>query len=88
MAKAVGEKRIFMAPVDKSELVTGYVVGGISALGQKTKLPTVVDSSVQLRETLLISAGKRGHDIELRVTDLLALTNAKVADISIGKAST
>lgn len=67
-------KRAQMADRRQAERATGYVVGGISPLGQRRRLPTVVDPSALEWETILVSAGRRGLQIELRPQDLIALT--------------
>lgn len=61
--------------------VTGYVLGGVSPVGQKKQLPTVVDDSVHLWDSVFCSAGKRGLEIELAPDDLITVTNAVVADV-------
>jgi Cys-tRNA(Pro)/Cys-tRNA(Cys) deacylase len=73
--RSVG-KRAQIAGRAEAERATGYVVGGISPLGQRRRLPTVVDESALEWETILVSAGKRGLQIELRPLDLIALTSA------------
>jgi Cys-tRNA(Pro)/Cys-tRNA(Cys) deacylase len=67
-------------PVD-AERATGYVLGGISPLGQKKSLPTVVDSSALEFGTVMVSAGKRGLQLELAPADLVRLTRARTAPI-------
>lgn len=84
LAQAVGGKRASMAKPADAEKATGYVVGGISPLGQKTALPTVVDESVELFDTVYVSGGRRGMDVGLAPADLIALTRAVVADIARG----
>jgi Cys-tRNA(Pro)/Cys-tRNA(Cys) deacylase len=64
-----------------AERATGYVIGGISPLGQRRRLPTVVDSSALDWETILVSAGRRGLQLELRPQDLVALTGASVSPL-------
>ena len=81
MANAVGVKKVSMADARKVENTTGYVLGGISPIGQKKRLQTVIDSSAQDFKTINVSAGKRGLEIELSPTDLQKLTNAKFSDI-------
>ena len=66
----------------QAERATGYVVGGISPLGQRRRLPTVVDGSALDWPTILVSAGRRGLQIELAPQDLVALTDATVAKAS------
>jgi len=84
LAAAVGGKRAAMARPADAERATGYVVGGISPLGQKTAHPTVIDETVELYDAVYVSGGRRGMDIGLAPTDLIALTNATVADIARG----
>lgn len=82
IASALKAKKAAMAqPVD-AERATGYVVGGISPLGQKKRLPVVVDSSSNNRETLFVSAGRRGLEIELAAADLVKLTGGQFAEIA------
>jgi len=75
--KAVG-KRAAMAPTERAERVTGYVAGGISPLGQRRALPTLVDDSALAHRTIFVSAGRRGLELELAPADLVALTRAEV----------
>lgn len=82
LAKALGAKKVVMARANDAEKMTGYVVGGISPLGQKQKLQTVIDSSATPFATIFISAGRRGLELELAPTDLCALTKATFAVIS------
>lgn len=82
LAQAVGGKKAAMAPKPDAERATGYVVGGISPLGQRTAHPTVVDETVWLFDTVLVSGGRRGLDVELAPDDLVRLTAATVADIA------
>jgi Cys-tRNA(Pro)/Cys-tRNA(Cys) deacylase len=77
---AVG-KRTTMAPTQRAERVTGYVAGGISPLGQRKALPTLVDETALEHETVYVSAGRRGLEIELAPGDLVALTHARVKRI-------
>jgi Cys-tRNA(Pro)/Cys-tRNA(Cys) deacylase len=71
-------KRAAMATQAEAERATGYVVGGISPLGQRRPLPAVVDESALEHETILVSAGRRGLQIELDPNDLVRLTDAGV----------
>lgn len=82
LAAAVGGKRATMADPAAAERSTGYVVGGISPLGQRTRLPTVVDDSVVERETVWVSGGKRGLDLGIAPQDLVVLTAAVVAAVA------
>lgn len=78
--RALG-KRSAMAPTDQAERVTGYVAGGISPLGQRRRLPTLLDDSAIAHDTVFVSAGRRGLEIELSPTDLAELTGAEVKRI-------
>ncbi|GAA1901185.1 Cys-tRNA(Pro) deacylase [Lapillicoccus jejuensis] len=82
VAAAVGAKRATMAPPDVAERTTGYVVGGISPLGQKRPLRTVVDVSALAHPTVYVSGGRRGFDVELTAADLVRLTAASTAPIA------
>jgi Cys-tRNA(Pro)/Cys-tRNA(Cys) deacylase len=82
LAQAVGGKKAAMADKGVAERATGYVVGGISPLGQKSPHPTVVDETVWLFDTVFVSGGRRGLDVELAPDDLVRLTRATVADIA------
>ena len=82
LAAAVGGKRAEMADPVVAERKTGYVVGGISPIGQKTALPTVLDETAELWDTVYVSGGRRGFDIELAPADLIRATDAVVADIA------
>ena len=81
LAAASGGKRAGMAASAAAERATGYVVGGISPLGQRRRLATVVDQSATEFETVYVSAGRRGLDLELAPTDLIRLTGATTARI-------
>lgn len=81
LAATVGGKKAVMADPAEAQRVTGYVVGGISPLGQKRPLPTVVDESALGFETVLVSGGRRGLDLELSPADLVRVTGARTATI-------
>jgi Cys-tRNA(Pro)/Cys-tRNA(Cys) deacylase len=82
LAQAAGGKKAVMADPAAAERATGYVVGGISPLGQKTAHPTVVDETVWLFDTVFVSGGRRGLDVELAPDDLVRMTGATVAAIA------
>lgn len=82
LARAVGAKKAAMAEVAVVERVTGYVVGGVSPLGQKKRLATVIDASAEAHQTIFVSAGRRGLEIELSPKDLAALTSGTLAPLS------
>ena len=82
LAAAVGGKRGAMADPAVAERRTGYVVGGISPIGQKTPHPTVLDETAELYASIFVSGGRRGFDIELAPADLLAVTNGRIAAIA------
>lgn len=79
-ALSLGGKAVMADPKDVVR-VTGYVLGGVSPVGQKKQLPTVVDDSVHLWDAVFCSGGKRGLEIELAPADLITVTDAVVADI-------
>ena len=83
LAAAAGGKRAEMAEPSVAERFTGYVVGGISPLGQRKPLPTVIDESVVLLERMYVSGGRRGLEIGLAPDDLVRLTDAVVAAIAV-----
>jgi Cys-tRNA(Pro)/Cys-tRNA(Cys) deacylase len=81
-AAALGHKRAEMAAAADAERATGYVVGGISPLGQRRRLPVVVDASAMAFATVFVSAGRRGLEVELAPDDLVDLTGAVVAEVA------
>ena len=82
MATAVGVKKLQLADTAAAERSTGYVVGGISPLGQRNRLPTVIDASARELATLLVSAGRRGLQVELAPQGLIDVLDATVAAIA------
>ncbi|AHI01229.1 Cys-tRNA(Pro) deacylase [Kutzneria viridogrisea] len=82
LAAALHGKKAKMAEVAAAERATGYVAGGISPLGQKKRLPLVIDSSAQGFDTVFCSAGRRGLEVELAPGDLAELTGAVLAPIA------
>jgi Cys-tRNA(Pro)/Cys-tRNA(Cys) deacylase len=82
LAAVAGGRKAEMADPAAAERATGYVVGGISPLGQRRRLPTVVDSAALAHRTILVSGGRRGLQVELAPADLVALTDATVAPIA------
>ena len=79
--RALG-KRVALAPPDRAETVTGYVTGGISPFGQRRPLPTLVDETVEILDTVWVSGGRRGLEIGLTPDDLVAQLGAEVLPIA------
>jgi Cys-tRNA(Pro)/Cys-tRNA(Cys) deacylase len=82
LAAALGVKRAEMAGIEAAERATGYVAGGISPLGQKKRLRTILDNTAAAHATIFVSAGRRGLEIELAPADLLELCNGRMAAIT------
>ena len=82
LARALGGSKARMAEVTVAERATGYVVGGISPVGQKRAHPTVVDESAAAYDSIFVSGGRRGLDIELSPADLVAVTSGALAPIA------
>ncbi len=82
LAAAVRGKRAEMCPPDTAERLTGYVVGGISPFGQKRALPVVIDETCVLFDTIFVSGGRRGLDIEIAPDDLIRVLAAVTAPIA------
>lgn len=81
-AKALNSKKAVMAEASLVERSTGYVLGGVSPLGQKKRLTTIIDESAQQYSTIFVSAGKRGLELELAADDLKQLCNGKFLPLS------
>ncbi|MCV6638530.1 Cys-tRNA(Pro) deacylase [Candidatus Albibeggiatoa sp. nov. NOAA] len=81
IARQLKAKKVVMANPQEAEKITGYVVGGISPLGQKKRLQMVLDETALNFDTIYVSAGKRGLEIELKPSDLIALCQAEVNNI-------
>ena len=82
IAATLGSKKADLAAPADAERANGYVVGGISPLGQRKRLPAVIDAGVLRHETVYVSAGRRGLELELAPADLIALTGATPAPIA------
>ena len=82
LAAALGGKKAAIADPAAAERSSGYVVGGISPIGQRKRLATVVDASALEHPTVYVSAGRRGADLELAPADLVAVTAATLASVS------
>ena len=82
IASAAGAKKAIMADRHKVQRSSGYVIGGVSPIAQRKRLATIIDASAKHFETIFVSAGKRGLDIELAANDLALLTKAKFVAIS------
>ena len=78
-AVALHGKRAEMCPVDVAQRITGYVVGGISPFGQKKRLRTAIDETCILFDTIFVSGGRRGLDLEVAPDDLVRVLDAVVA---------
>jgi len=81
-AAALGAKKASLADSDQVARSTGYVLGGVSPVAQKVALPTLIDETAQLWDTILVSAGKRGLQVELSPIDLADVVSASFADIA------
>ncbi|HOC12431.1 MAG TPA: Cys-tRNA(Pro) deacylase [Propionicimonas sp.] len=81
-ATALGVKKAAMAAADLVARSTGYVLGGVSPLAQKNSLPTIIDETAELWDTIYVSAGRRGLQVELAPNDLAAVVSARFADIA------
>src|SRR5262249_10338597 len=82
--RSLGKRAVLVKPAD-AERITGYVAGGISPLGQRRRLRTLVDESALAFETIFVSAGRRGVELELAPGDLLALTDGEARPLAPGR---
>ena len=82
LAKSIGAKKVIMAAQQRVERTTGYVLGGVSPLGQKKQLKTVIDNSALKFETIFVSAGRRGLELELSAKTLSSLVQGLFVEIS------
>jgi Cys-tRNA(Pro)/Cys-tRNA(Cys) deacylase len=81
-AKGLNLKKTEIASPEEASKITGYIIGGISPLGQKKRLPTIIDSSAKNFNSIIVSAGKRGLEIEISPIELGKILNSKFVDIS------
>ncbi|MEO1089959.1 MAG: aminoacyl-tRNA deacylase [Pseudomonadota bacterium] len=84
-ASAVGGKRASLAGLAAAERATGYVKGGISPFGQRRRLPAVVDALTAARERVVVNGGRRGLQVDIRASDLVAMLDATTAPISVAE---
>ena len=82
-ARAAGEKSVEMIHVNEINKVTGYIRGGCSPIGMKKPYPTFVEETAQLWDTILVSAGRIGDQVELKGDDLLAMCGGQYADLTV-----
>ena len=80
-AQSVTEKKLNLMPLEQLKKVTGYIRGGCSPIGMKRQFPTVIDQNAQALDSIYISGGDRGVQINIRVKDLIAVTQAQVMHI-------
>ncbi|WP_027967594.1 Cys-tRNA(Pro) deacylase [Halomonas halocynthiae] len=82
LARVAGARKAAMANPDEAQRATGYVLGGISPLGQKKRLPTFIDTSAETLSAIHVSAGRRGLEVSVSPVDLASLLNARFAELS------
>lgn len=82
-ARAVGEKSVEMIPVKEINALTGYVRGGCSPVGMKKQYPTVFHETAEIIDTMMVSAGRIGYQVELAPAELAELVGAQLADITV-----
>jgi len=82
IAKVAGAKKAVMANKGDVERISGYVLGGVSPIGQKKRLKTFIDQSAQLQTSIFVSAGRRGLEIELKPKDLIQITSAQFYELT------
>lgn len=83
LAQALGSKKADLAETAIAEKTTGYVIGGISPLGGRKKLPVLIDHNIHHYDHVFVSAGKRGLELELQQADLIQLTHATVVSLAV-----
>ena len=83
-AKAVGEKSIEMVHISEINALTGYIRGGCSPVGMKKQYTTTYDASALVQDTIIVSAGKIGFQVELEPQALIRITQGKTADVTVG----
>ena len=84
-ARAFGQKKAVLAPAEDAQRASGYVTGGISPIGQRTALPTLIDATAEPLDRIYVSGGRRGLDVSLAPGDLAAVTGARFAAIAAGR---
>lgn len=85
VAQAFGQKKAVLAPPAEAQRSSGYVTGGISPIGQRTALPTLIDSSAEDLDLVYVSGGRRGFDVSLAPADLAVITGGRFAPIAAGR---